>query len=140
LNRIVLDASVSAAWCFDDEVTEPARKLLEQSEETQFIVPFIWPVEMTNVLLVNERKARITQADTARFLALVAELSIEVDVQEPLLFMRAVLPLGRVHNLSGYDTAYLELALRLGVSIATLDRKLKSAAEATGVPLAIDVG
>jgi hypothetical protein len=82
LNRIVLDASVTAAWCFEDEVAEPARKLLEQNTDSEFFVPSIRPVEMANVLLVNERRGRITETDTLRFFRLVCELPIQVDTQD----------------------------------------------------------
>ena len=82
MRPVVVDASLTAAWCFEDEETEYARGVLHHAEDS-FIVPSVWPVEMVDFLLVNERRKRITPADTARALdvrlrtaALTAGLSL----------------------------------------------------------------
>ncbi len=132
---MVVDASVTAAWCFDDEQTKYARQLLRRSKDIVFYTPAIWPLEMTNVLLVNERRKRITAADTVRFVTLLNELAIQVDRPPAMQAFNATLLLARAHGLSAYDAAYLELALREGVPLATLDGRLRTAATAAGVAL-----
>jgi len=79
LTGLVVDASLTAAWCFEDEETQYARDVLSRAENISFFVPAIWPVEMVNVLLVNERRKRITPADRARAITLFNELAIQVD-------------------------------------------------------------
>lgn len=136
MNAIVLDASITAAWCFEDEQPEAARALLRRSENTVLFVPAIWPLEMANVLLVSERRGRITPSDSARFIRLLDELSIEVDHQPAMQPFDAVLLIGRTYGLSAYDASYIELALRLGAPIATLDRSMQTVAKRAGVGLA----
>lgn len=130
-----MDASVTAAWCFDDEDSKYARDVLRRAQEVQFVVSAIWPVEMVNVLLVNERRKRLTTADTARAVRLFRELEIQVDRAGSLEPFGGTLLLGRVHGLSSYDASYLELAMRTGSPLATLDEKLRTAAQAAGVGL-----
>jgi predicted nucleic acid-binding protein len=108
---------------------------LRKAREVQFIVPAIWPVEMVNVLLVNERRKRLTTADTTRVVRLVRELEIQVARAGSLEPFAGTLLLGRVHGLSSDDASYLELAMRTGAPLATLDAKLRSAAQAAGVGL-----
>jgi predicted nucleic acid-binding protein len=135
LTGLVLDASITAAWCFEDEETQYARDILSRAEQVDFIVPAIWPVEMVNVLLVNERRKRITAADTARAVTLFNELAIQVDRPPSLLPFDATLLLARAYKLSSYDASYLELALREGLPLATLDTQLREAASVAGVEL-----
>lgn len=132
---MVVDASVTAAWCFEDEETKYARRLLKRSRDIVFYVPAIWPLEMTNVLLVNERRKRINAADTVRFVMLLNELAIQVDRPPAMQPFDSTLLLARAHGLSAYDAAYLELALRKGVPLATLDARLRAAAKLAGVRL-----
>jgi predicted nucleic acid-binding protein len=133
LNAIVIDASITAAWCFEDEQTEYARHLLKRSKDLKLYAPAIWPLEMANVLVVNERKKRITSADTVQFVKLLNELDIQVDRPPVMQPFDATLLLARTYNLSAYDAAYLELALREGVPLATLDNQLRQAAVTAGV-------
>ena len=135
MTGLVVDASVTAAWCFDDEDTQYARDVLRRAQNISFFVPAIWPVEMVNVLIVNERRRRITPGDTARAVRLLRELAIQVDRAGDLQPFDAVLILARAHSLSAYDASYLELALRQGLPLATLDARLRTAAAAAGVNL-----
>jgi len=136
LTGLVIDASVTAAWCFEEEQTKYARQILKRSKEIEFYVPALWPFEMTNVLLVNERRKRISSADTVRFVALLQELDIQVDrPPSSLQPFDATLLLARAHGLSAYDAAYLELALRKGLPLATLNIRLRAAANAAGVKI-----
>jgi predicted nucleic acid-binding protein len=129
----VFDASVTMSWCFEDEATDAADAALDRLGNDQAAVPAIWPLEVANVLLVAERRGRLSEAQASRFLELLAELPIEVDgsATDPARVISA----GRRHELSSYDASYLILAERLGVPLATLDRRLADAAMRAGVPL-----
>lgn len=133
MTDLVVDASLTAAWCFEDEETKCARDILRHAEDINFFVPAIWPVEMANVLLVNERRKRITVAETA--VKLFNELTIQVDRPPGLRPFDTTLTLARAHSLSSYDASYLELALREGLPLATLDIQMRNAAKMDGVPL-----
>ena len=129
----VLDASVTLAWCFEDEATPGTDGVLERLAEDAAIAPSLWELEVVNVLLLAERRGRITESQTARFVALLTQLPIHVDSAGP--DMEAVLATGRHHGLTAYDAAYLVLAEREGIPRATLDAKLGAAAQVAGVPV-----
>jgi predicted nucleic acid-binding protein len=128
----VLDASVTLAWCFEDEATQDTDAVLERLTEDVAIAPALWELEVVNVLLLAERRGRITESQSARFVALLTQLPIHVDSAGT--DMGAVLAAGRHHRLTAYDAAYLVLAEREGIPLATLDAKLRTAAQAAGVP------
>jgi predicted nucleic acid-binding protein len=134
-NNFVLDGSVTMVWGFEDEADEYAEAILERMPDLQAHVPSLWPLEVANALLVGERRRRITSAETARFLAILGAFPITVDDQTVAHAWTDTMHLARAHNLSSYDAAYLELAIRLGLPLAALDGKLKTAAGAMGVPL-----
>jgi predicted nucleic acid-binding protein len=123
------------AWCFQDESTAYTESVFDRLWETDVLVPAIWPLEVGNVLLSGERAHRLTQADTARFLQVLQALPIIVDTQTSPRAFGPVLALGRENGLSAYDAAYLELAMREGLALATLDESLRTAAGRAGVPL-----
>jgi predicted nucleic acid-binding protein len=129
----VLDASATLAWCFEDEATAEAAALLERLRDDEAIVPPLWLLELANGLVVAERRARLTRADSTRFLALIRQLPIQIDQTSTMDLGAAVMDLARAYELSAYDAASLELALRLGLPLATLDVRLRSAAERAGV-------
>ena len=131
----VVDNSVVMAWAFADEASPYADGILEMLTDTAVIVPTIWPLEVVNVLLVAERRQRLSQTDSVRFLTLLSHLPIFVDRGWPERRMEELLAVGRAHNLSSYDAAYLDLAMRKGLPIATLDQKLIEAAEQVEIPL-----
>jgi predicted nucleic acid-binding protein len=133
LNGLVIDASVTAAWCFEDEETAYARDLLSRSQDTVFVVPAIWPLEMVNVLLVNERRKRITPVETLRAVMLFKELAIHVDRAGNLQPFDTTLLLARTYGLTSYDASYLDLAIREGLPTATLDARMRNAATAAGI-------
>jgi predicted nucleic acid-binding protein len=128
----VLDSSVTATWCFPDEEHETAEAAFDRLDGDEAVVPTLWRFEIRNILVVNERRGRIDAAETASFLADLERLSIRVD-RDPN--SETVLSLARKHELTGYDAAYLELARRLDLPLATLDQALIEAARADGVPL-----
>jgi predicted nucleic acid-binding protein len=133
LNGIVIDASVALAWCFPDEASNYADSVLLALENETVIVPAIWTVEVTNALLVGERRKRIRQPEIRRFVDLVKGLSIVQDGHAFVDIVSNVLPLAREYNLSAYDAAYLDVAVRHEIPIATLDSGLQRACTAAGI-------
>jgi predicted nucleic acid-binding protein len=131
-----LDASVAVAWCFEDEATAVTEGILDLlAKGTTVVVPAVWPLEVANAILSAERKKRINVAQAAAFLRRIAGFPISVD---PIPLGRAfdqVLSVGRQHQLTAYDAAYLELALRETLPLATLDNDLRRSAEIAGVGL-----
>ena len=128
----VLDASVTACWAFQDEDHPDASLAFLQIGTEEAVVPCLWWFEVRNILIVNERRRRIAESDTAAFLLSLSRLRIRVDrVPDE----GAVLRLARAHRLSVYDAAYLELAQREGLPLATLDADLRTAAAGEGVAL-----
>lgn len=131
----VLDCSVTMAWCFDDEGTPYTDSVQDQLQSVRAVVPTIWPLEVANAALVGERRGRLDEARSSRFLTLLGGLPIRVDDATSGKAFGDIPHLARAHGLSSYDAAYLELAIRLGLPLACLDGKLKAAAQAAGVPL-----
>jgi predicted nucleic acid-binding protein len=129
----VLDASVVPSWCFPDEATEPGWLLLERTIEHGAIVPSHWALEVANAFVVGERRGRIAPEVAAEFLPGLARLPIEMDVLTHARATFETLELARSNELSSYDAAYLELARRKGLPLATRDRRLADAASAEGI-------
>jgi len=127
----VVDASVTLAWCFEDEATPYTEAILDRLSDDSAVVPALWELEISNVLLLGERRGRLTESQSARFVALLAQLPVLLDTAS--VDMVAVLAAGRHHALTAYDAAYLVLAEREGLPLATLDAKLLAAAQAAGV-------
>ena len=128
----VLDASVAAVWYFPDEDADLANAAARRLIVETAIVPTLFWFEVRNFLVLGERRGRTVTADTTRFLARLDAMSLEVDHTPS---SETVLMLARVHKLSVYDAAYLELAQRRAAPLATLDRRLKAAAQAAGIAL-----
>jgi predicted nucleic acid-binding protein len=135
LSGIVVDASVALAWCFPDEASDYADAVLVALDGRTIIVPPMWVLEITNAVLVGERRKRVKPAEVRRFMELLGALIISEQSLPVSESVRNILPLAREHNLSAYDAAYLELALRQGVPLATLDRSLQKAGGAAGVKI-----
>jgi len=130
---LVLDASVALSWCFKNEATEAADRVLERLADEAASVPAIWHLEVSNVLALSERRRRITPAGSTEFIAMLETLTIVVDDETPSRAFGRVLDLARGERLTAYDAAYLELAMRLGVPLASKDGDLCDAAERVGV-------
>jgi len=133
VNPIVLDCSVAMAWCFEDECDGYAEAVLDALASREALVPSIWPFEVTNVILVAERRRRLSEAEGARFIELLNGLPIIVEEPTPDRTFGAVLACGRQFGLSSYDAAYLELAMRAGAELATRDKALRAACRKSGV-------
>ena len=134
IEQFVVDNSVVMSWCFKDETNNYADTVLDRLTELVAVVPSIWPLEVVNVLLVAERQKRLSESDSIRFLTLLSQLPILVEYERPEM-MKALLALARSNNLSSYDASYLDLAMRKGVPIATLDNKLIKAAKRIDIPI-----
>lgn len=133
MKEYVLDCSMTLGWCFEDEKTEKSESLLDEMESGVTMVPALWYFEVANTLVVAERRGRINRAAAAAFLDLLCALPIVVDPESATHAWAGVITLAREHQLSAYDAAYLELALRRGSTLATRDQRLASAAETLGV-------
>ena len=131
----VIDNSIVMSWCFKDEVSQYADSILDSLEYCTAIVPSIWPLEVGNVLLVAERKKRLSRADSTRFITLLSELPITMDQETPERMIKEIFALAREHKLSTYDASYLDLAMKKGIPIATLDNRLISAAKRSNVSI-----
>lgn len=130
---MVLDCSVALAWFFEDETNAYTEKVLEALSKTEAVVPSLWPLEMANGLLVAERRKRISRSKLYPMIETLASFPITVDELTAKQALSVTFHLADKYGLSSYDAAYLELAIRLGVPLATQDKKLKEAAKACAV-------
>ncbi|OQX63102.1 MAG: VapC toxin family PIN domain ribonuclease [Candidatus Gerdarchaeota archaeon] len=134
----VLDTSVTMAWCFEDESNPYADLVLESLAENTALAPEIWLLEVSNVIVTAERRKRMTKADSVRFQELLKELSIQIESSTQQRIFGENLDLAREQHLSSYDASYLDLAMRAGCPVATLDNALKEAAKRCGVPIYLE--
>jgi len=132
---VVVDASTALAWCFPDETNAISEGLLLALRGQALIVPAIWSLEIANVVLIAERRGRLKSHHVQRFLELLAGLNISEQSQSVGDSVRNVLPLAHKHNLTAYDAAYLDLAVRQSAPLATFDGKLQKACRAAGIPI-----
>jgi predicted nucleic acid-binding protein len=128
----VLDASITACWAFRDEDHPYADMALERLRTDEALAPALWWFEVRNILIVNERRKRLTEAAAAAFLRDVSRFGVVLDHTAN---DAEVLRLARSHRVSVYDAAYLELAQRNRCHLATLDAALIKAAHAEAVPV-----
>lgn len=135
LDAFVLDASVTLAWYFDGESDAYADAVAGQFPAVQAIVPAIWPLEVANAILMGERRKRGTVLTAVQWAGFLTALPIAVDEPSFRRVLSDILAIARGQNLSVYDASYLELALRSGLPLASLDDKLRTAAVAVGVPI-----
>ena len=134
----VLDCSVTMGWCFDDEQSEYCDEVLATLNATEAVAPVLWLCEVVNVLAVAEKRNRISEADSMRFLHLLSSFPIWLDDELDLGKTTGVLRLARQLGIFAYDAVYLELAVRRHCSLATCDKKLREGAKALGVPLFLE--
>ena len=135
--QFVLDCSVAISWCLVDENNGYANAILAMMPDSEAFVPGIWSLEIANTLVVAERRNRITQEQSEQAIALLHSLLIQVDLVTDAKALDATLKLARQEGLAAYDAAYLELALRLQLPLATLDTQLAEAATRCGVGLVV---
>lgn len=132
MNALILDASIAAAWLFDDESEPRADSVLTRLAEEEAIVPQHWHLEVRNALIVGERRGRIRPNEVDERLIGLGILPVRTDSMPDL---EAAFSLARIHGLSFYDALYLELARRQNLPLATLDGPLGAAAVAEGLGL-----
>lgn len=141
--RFVLDNSVAMRWLFADgneEGMKYAMRVLNGIENAgaRAVAPAIWPLEAANVIARAESQKLIPEARSEAFIHLLNDLSVEIDTESSRHALGNTLQISRRFRLSAYDSAYLELALREGLQLATLDRELRRAASRAGVAYRLD--
>lgn len=129
----VVDASVTLAWCFGDEASELADRALDRLEHDEAVVPAIWPLEVANGLRTAERRGRLDLAGLAHVRELLTALPVQVEAVPLDAALGEVTELARQLDLTAYDAAYLALAARRGLAVATADERLRGACERAGV-------
>jgi predicted nucleic acid-binding protein len=122
-------------WCFPDEGSVYADRVLVALEDRAILVPAVWALEIANAVLVGERNKRLGQPEIRRFIALLAGMPFIQDTPSVGEHVANVTPLAREYGLSAYDAAYLELSIRHGVPLATLDGRLQKGGAKAGVDL-----
>jgi predicted nucleic acid-binding protein len=130
----VIDSSIALAWALPNETSKEAERFLSRILVGNiFWVPALWWYEMANALLMAQRRKRLTEAERIRLIELYRKLPVQTDMTLDPDIISRFHTLAIEYNLSAYDTAYLELAQRRGLGLATVDRKLRSAAQKAGV-------
>ncbi|MFI4983838.1 MAG: type II toxin-antitoxin system VapC family toxin [Rickettsiales bacterium] len=127
----VLDCSVAVSWCFEDEQDDYSLGVLEFLSKQVAVVPSLWYYEVCNVLLNAQKQKRASQAVVSNFLNSLNQLPIEV-ISSANSSMQDLILISARYDLTVYDGSYLDLALKLGVPIATLDKKLIAAVQKSG--------
>lgn len=130
---VVIDASAAACWCFSDEASPQSDALFTDVLSNGAVVPALWHLEIGNMLRQAERRKRISEAVSQRQLSLLSQLPIKIDDDTARHAWLTTIGLARTHALTVYDAAYLDLALRRSVPLASKDDALLRAAEACGV-------
>lgn len=138
MKEFVLDCSATVPWVFSSEATPATDTLLDALVAgSKAWVPALWHLEVANVLVGAQRKGRIDQAGIDQFFSTLAMLDIEVDGSTIGEAWSRTFSLAEGFNLSVYDAAYLELSLRRGLPLATLDTALRNAMKKAGGALAL---
>lgn len=130
MTAIVIDNSVFLSWCLGVEDDATATRAMQRVADEGGLVPRIWWYELRNALLTNERRGRLSLQQVSDTLDDSLELGIAIDDEHDASLL---LDIARRHGLTVYDAAYLEVALRRSLPLATLDRRLRGAAETIGV-------
>jgi len=131
----VLDSAVALTWCFEDERTPETQLLLQRVVESGAIVPVLWPLEVLNALATAERRRRLDRDSRHTLARSLKELPIRLDLDSAAAAWTDTAALAERHQLTLYDASYLELAIRLGLPIGTLEEALRKAAQTLDVPV-----
>jgi predicted nucleic acid-binding protein len=132
---LVLDSSVTLAWVYSDETTDAILSLFDIIKGNGAWVPGLWRWEIANVLQLNARRKRHDAEFRDAALSSLSQLPVRVDPEAERQAWEPTVRLAERHRLTVYDASYLELALRRGLPLATLDEDLRTAARAERVPL-----
>jgi len=137
VTAFVLDSSVALCWCFENEATAETDELFRRARDEGAAVPNLWPVEVANVLVGAERSRRIDSTKLTEALLLLESIGLEIEADTSSRAFRELVQIAQVERLTTYDAAYLELARRRRLPLATKDRDLAAAARRHGVPLVL---
>ena len=129
----VVDASVTLAWCFEDESSQRADEVRHRLAREDALAPSIWPLEVANGLRSAERRQRVAAGELPGLRLLLSALPIRVEAVSLDAALSDVLEMARALELTAYDAAYLALAVRRGIPLATVDGRLRDAASSAGV-------
>jgi len=132
---LVIDSSITLAWVYSDETTEAVRQVFQRVGKTGAWVPGLWRLEVANFLEMGVRRKRHDAGFRDAILSDLGQLAIRIDGDTDRQAWDATLKLATRHQLTTYDAAYLELALRRGLPLATLDTDLHRAARSERTPL-----
>jgi len=132
---VIVDVSVAAAWCFEDEASVFTEAVLDEVARIGATGPVLWMFEMSNVLATAEHRGRVDAERVARFLDALLALPVQVDGADAGALMPALVRVARAQRLTAYDASYLALAMRTGLPLATRDASLRAARHQVGVPL-----
>jgi predicted nucleic acid-binding protein len=128
----VVDTSITLAWCFEEERTQPIMDLLYRLGQQGAHAPLLWPLEALNGLLMAQRRRRIHAQQREELAEFLRVLPVALDSETTEHAWTTTAQLADRHRLTAYDAAYLELALRRKLPLATLDHELIKAAKALG--------
>ena len=134
----MLDNSVSMRWLLESEKSSDQRyaeAVLKSMVAADGLVPNLWHLEATNVLLGAEKRCEVDAGEIERFISQLENLPLHVDSLTSHQAFNRIMALSRIYKLSSYDAAYLELSMREGLPLATLDKDLKKAAVKADVSL-----
>jgi predicted nucleic acid-binding protein len=131
----IIDCSITMAWCFTDEAAPASTEIQDRLIAEAALVPSLWFLEVVNVLSIAERRKRISLADSTAFIELLGRLDIQSDDEVAERAFYRLPQLCRSYGLSSYDAAYLDLAIRHSLPLATLDDELRAAAKSVGITL-----
>ncbi|MCI0470461.1 MAG: type II toxin-antitoxin system VapC family toxin [Candidatus Aminicenantes bacterium] len=132
--RWVVDCSFTAALFLPDEYSTKVRFFFEKlKDDDNLWVPGLWWYELTNVLVISTRRNRLTHMDTEKILSLINQIDFKTDNLADNLYSREIYEIAQLYDLSGYDAAYLELAIRKNCNLASFDKKLVESAQKAGV-------
>ena len=133
--NFVLDASVAVAWCLDDESGRYADQVYKSFKSATALVSCIWPLEVSNAVQVAQRRNRVARVKILEMLGILERLPITVAGAPTSRELRRLYSLAEEHAVSVYDASYLDLCLKLGLPLATLDARLKEGGRTAGVEL-----
>ncbi len=137
IQPVVVDASVTISWCIADEATEISDRMLVTASRRGMVVPVIWWLEVTNIMVLGRRRNRVTEADWDDLESTMAKFDVETDQFDSSRIVNAAARMSSEFRLSVYDACYLELAFRRKLPLMTMDKMLISASLASGVSILI---
>lgn len=135
MTSIVIDASIALSWCFADERNDASQRLLERVILKGALVPNLWHLEVCNSLIIGEIKGRISIESIVEQFKNFSDMPIEVDPQTSVAAWGSIARIARAHKLTSYDAAYVELAHRYSIELATRDEAMIKAATELKIPL-----